>query len=142
MQHGGMHYGSLERRPESDHRGDIFRTLRRDGAGNDSAEAMTDEVNLATSFLQGFLDGRGQAITNEQVGAFGIHADAGKIRAIADAFEPGIQMRHVKVGAEKTRDDHYRRVIAMRNSKAVVDGGGVEQEKFSAEQSFLPDGNI
>ena len=79
---------------------------------------------------------------DQQVGTIGIDTDAGKVRAIADAPQPGIQVRDIDIGAEKTRNDHHGGTFAVRHSQSVVNRGGVQEKEFGAEKRLVPNGKM
>src|SRR5206468_3920092 len=107
---------------KSNHRSNVLRLLGSDRAGDDPSQAVPDQVDLAAGFLDGLLDRVPEAIANQQVWTLCIQADTGKVGLIADAFQPGMQMGHIKVGSEKSGNDHDRGPVAMWYTQTVIDG--------------------
>ena len=120
-QHGAMGDGAAERRGQRNHRRDVVRPLVGDRAGNDAAQAVPDQVDLALGFHKRLFDVLIQAALDQDVRAVCIEADAGKVRAIADALQPGTQLCQISVGAQESGNDDHTGAIAMWYAEAVVD---------------------
>lgn len=126
VQDRAIRHGAAKRRSESDDRSDLFRPLACDGSCDHAAEAVTDQMNLSPGLGQSTLNSFVQMTLDQEVGAIRIDADSGKVRAIPDAAQPGVEFRQVKISAEKARNNDYARIIAMRHSKAIVDRGRMQ----------------
>jgi len=138
MEDRSIRYRSANRRRECDHRRHILGTLPCRGARYYASEAVADQVNLASSFCQSFVDRLAEAALDQQVRTLRIDTDARKIRAVSDTPQPCVEFRQVEVGAEKTGDYDDRRTVAARDAKPVVDRGRVQKKNFSTEKSFCP----
>src|SRR5208282_2218044 len=99
-------------------------------------------MDFAAGLVQRSFYRRAYMALDQEVGAVGVDADAGKIGAVADAFQPAVEFRQIKIGAEKTGDDNDAGVIAMRHTKAVVNRGRVQQENLGSEERFGPEGSV
>jgi len=127
VENGSIRNGAANGRRQGDHGSHVPRPLARDGTGNHSSQAMTDEMNPASGFQQRSFDGLIQAALDEKIRTFCIDADAGKIRAVSDPLKPGMKFRKVNIGAKKSGNDDDARIIAAGNAQAIVDGGSMEQ---------------
>src|SRR4051812_17462847 len=88
-----MHNVPTERRTKRDHRRDILRPLRCNRSCNHAAKTVSDEVNLLPSICERLLDGLRQTVLDKKVGTLGVQSDAGKVSAVSDAIQPGIEVR-------------------------------------------------
>src|SRR5512133_3578702 len=113
-----MSHGTLNRRCQGDHGSYISGTLSGCGASNDSAEAVSDEMHLATGIAARLVDGLIETTLNQEVGALGIQSYAGKIRTVADAAKPGMELRQIKISSQKAWNDDDRRTVAVWDSQA------------------------
>src|SRR5664280_388445 len=64
-ENGAMRDYAPEGRSNGDDRSDIVGTLMSDGAGDDTTQTMTDDVDLSIGLAQGLVDGAGEVIANE-----------------------------------------------------------------------------
>src|SRR6185437_12543423 len=99
---------------------------------------MPDQVNFTARFASRPRDRLAEPEFDEQVRTFGIEADAGKIRPVADPPEPGVQFHQVDVSSEKAGYDDHPGVIAARDSETVVDRRRMQQQEFNSEKRFRP----
>ncbi len=141
LQNARVHHRPAKRRPERDHRRDVIGTLPRRRPRDDTAEAVPDEMDPATGLAARTIDGVVESPLDQQVRAFGIQPDSGKIGVVADALQPRVHLHQVKIGAEKSGDHHDAGAVAVRNANAVVGGRGAQQEHLDAKERFLPHRN-
>src|ERR1019366_1993963 len=103
---GGRKNGTMrdyapEGRSDGDDGSDIVGTLMSDGAGDDTTQTMTDDVDLSIGFAQSLVDGAGEAIANEEGRALGVEIDSRDIGAITDTVEPAVQVAEIFVIKEE-----------------------------------------
>ena len=130
--------GAAKRGRQRNHRSDIIRPLACYRPRDQSSQAVADQVNFSFGFGQGSFDRLVQMTLDQQVRALGVDPDARKIRPIADAPQPTVELHQIKVCAEKPRNDDDSGSIAMRYPKAVIDRRCVQQENLGAEQRLGP----
>jgi len=134
--------GSAEGRGHGDNRGNVIGPLRGYRAGHDSAQAVTDEMDLASGFMQGPVDAVIETVPDEDVGTLRVQRDAGKVRGVSNASDPEAELREVMITAEKAGNNDDSRSVSVGNAEAIVNGGGVEQQELNCKQRFLPDCNV
>lgn len=106
-QNSAMRDRATKRRGESNYRRDVIGSLVGYRAHNDAAQAVADQVDLALRLHQSLLDVLVQAPLDQDIGAVSIQPDAGKVRAISNAFQPGAQLRQIVVGPQEARNDDH-----------------------------------
>jgi hypothetical protein len=102
MDNGAIRHRATNRRNQRDDGSDVFGPLPCNRARDHASQAVADQVNFAAGLVQRSFYRRAYVALDQEVGAVGVDADAGKIRAVADAFQPAVEFRQIKIGAEKT----------------------------------------
>ena len=95
-------------------------------------------MNLAPCLGKRGLYSLVQMALDQKIRTFCIDANAGKIGAVSNAAEPGMQFHQVQICAEKARNNNDPGSISMRYANAIVDGRGMKQENLGSEQCFGP----
>jgi hypothetical protein len=138
VENGATGSGAAERRSQSNNGRDVARSLTRNGTCDDAAKAMTNKVNLSSGFGSRPLNRLVQMALDQEIWTLGIDADAGKIRPISNALQPGVEFHQIKIGAQKSGDDDDSRAISARYAKTVVDRSGVQKEDLGGKQGLGP----
>jgi hypothetical protein len=99
---------------------------------------MSNEMNLATGLAERLVDGRIQTTLDQEIGTFCINANSRKVWPVADAPQPCMKLRQIKICPQETRDDDDGRAIPPRNTQPVIDRGGVEDQNFGSDESLGP----
>src|SRR5208283_1814361 len=121
-----MSYRATKRCGERNNRRDINGSLVGDRAGNNATQTVANQVDLALGLHERLLNVLVQATLDQDVRAVCIEADAGKVRAIADAFQPGAQLRQIVVSAQEPGNEDHTRAVAVWYAEAVIDRRGVQ----------------
>jgi hypothetical protein len=94
---------------------------------------MSDDMDWMASFLKRPIHGLVKMPPYEQIGTLGIQSDAGEVRLVADAAQPGIQLHQIHVGSQEAGDDYNSRRIAVWHAKSVVGWRSVKQKYLNAK---------
>ena len=133
MQDGAVHHRAAKGRGQRNDGGDIVGTLAGHRAGNDAAEAMANQVDLAIGVEESLFDVVVESLLDEEVGAFCVEADTGKIRAITNSAQPGMQLCQISVCTQEAGNQHDGRAVAARYAESVVNRRGMQQEDVSGK---------
>src|ERR1017187_1645902 len=102
LQNSAMRDGAAEWRRQCCHRRHILGPLPGGGTGDDASKAMTDEMDFPLSLKKCFLDTGIETLLDQDIRALGIDADAGEVRPVSDAPEPGVELRKIRVGPQES----------------------------------------
>ena len=127
---------------QTDHGSYISGPLTGQRASNDSAQAVTDQMDFSSGLIESFVESLIESSLDQQIGTFGIDSDPGKVRAISDTLKPGVQLCEVNIRAKKAGDEDHRRPIAAWNAQSVINGGRVQDQYLGAEQRFSPERSV
>src|SRR5208337_1052656 len=125
--------GAAERRGQSDYGRDIIWPLAGNRAGDNAAQAVANDVDLALRFHERSFDNLVELALDQDVRTICIESDAGKIGAVPDACEPGTQLRQVSVGTQEPGNEDDRRPVTTRHTQAVVNRRSMQQKKLRTE---------
>ncbi len=139
VEHCSIGHCASKGRAERDYRSYLFRTLPCDRTGDHSPEAVPNQMNFASGLGQGFFDRLIEAALDQQVRTFRVNANTRKIRMITNTPEPRVKLGQVKIGTEKTGNNHDGRSVPARHAQAVIHGRGMQQENLGSEKSFRPE---
>ena len=87
---------------------------------------MANQVDLPVGVEEGPLDVVVESPLDEEVGAFRIEADTGKIRAIANSADPRMQLRQISVCTQEPRNEDDGRAVATRYAEAIINRRGMQ----------------
>ena len=138
-ENGGMHGDAAKRRSHGDYRSDAIRHLGCGRARDDAAQAVPHQVDLLAGFLVGLLYGLGEFVLDQEIRALGVHADAGEVRFVADAVDPGAELGQVQIGQQEARNHHHRRSVSGRDAETPIDRGQAQVHHLDADEHLLPD---
>src|ERR1700687_320578 len=104
MKDAAMCHRSTEGGTQGDYGCDIVRPLVGHRAGDDAAQAVAYEMNLALGFQQRPCDVLIETMLDKQVRTFRIQANARKIRTVPNARQPGMQLLEIRVSTQESGD--------------------------------------
>src|SRR5581483_1804256 len=103
---------SAKWRSKRDDGGNVLGTLSGCRARDHSSQAMTNQVDFATGFLESPGNRLIQPALNKKVRTVSIDADTGEIRLIADTRQPGVKLGQIDICAQKAWNDNDSRALA------------------------------
>src|SRR5271166_5542879 len=99
-------------------------------------------MNFSLRFSEGFVDASIEPVLDQQIGTFGIDADAGEVGTVSNSAEPGVELGKIRVGAEKAGNYHNRRTVAVWDAEAVIHRRRVQEEDVSGEKCLFPNSDV